>query len=106
MLTTTINTLKNDQLKGLKVVSDLSAPVILLSHTPDMFPQIPSTVFLTLSGHIHEGQVKIPFWGAIFVPSIYDRKYAEGFINENGKNLIITWGYWDKYFVHTVQLFS
>ena len=36
------------------------APVILLSHDPDVFPFVPDRVALTLSGHLHGGQVAIP----------------------------------------------
>ena len=37
-------------------VSD-DAPAILLAHEPDIFPQVPDRVALTLSGHTHGGQV-------------------------------------------------
>lgn len=46
--------------------------------------------FLTLSRHTHGGQVKIPFYGAILIPSIYGKKYAEGMVEENGKKIIIS----------------
>ncbi|MBR3912705.1 MAG: metallophosphoesterase [Alphaproteobacteria bacterium] len=48
--------------------------------------------FLTLSRHTHGGQVKLPFYGAILIPSIYGRKYAEGIVEENGKKIIISRG--------------
>lgn len=48
--------------------------------------------FLTLSGHTHGGQVKLPFYGAILIPSLYGRKYAEGIVEENRKKIIISRG--------------
>ncbi|MBR4931395.1 MAG: hypothetical protein IKZ02_00025 [Alphaproteobacteria bacterium] len=45
---------------------------------------------MTLSRHTPGGQVKIPFYGAILIPSIYGKKYAEGMVEENGKKVIIS----------------
>src|SRR3954454_16966442 len=36
------------------------APVVLLSHDPDLFPNVPDRVALTVSGHLHGGQVGLP----------------------------------------------
>ncbi|MEL6702467.1 MAG: metallophosphoesterase, partial [Pseudomonadota bacterium] len=38
------------------------APVILLAHEPDVFPNVPQNVILTLSGHTHGGQVRFGNW--------------------------------------------
>lgn len=67
-------------------------PRILLTHSPDTFPEIKDKVNLVLAGHTHGGQVKIPFFGAVFVPSIYGRRYAEGLFNENGLKMIVSKG--------------
>ena len=75
-----------DALKGTK------SPTILLTHTPDIFPDVPKNVNLTLAGHTHGGQVRIPIIGPIFTASTYGNKYAIGFIEENDKNLITTRG--------------
>ena len=40
------------------------APAILLAHEPYIFPAVPDRVALTLSGHMHGGQVNLPFIGA------------------------------------------
>ena len=39
------------------------APAILLAHEPYIFPAVPDRVALTLSGHMHGGQVNLPFIG-------------------------------------------
>ena len=69
-----------------------SAPTIMLTHTPDMFPQVPENVFLTLAGHTHGGQIRLPFIGAVIIPSEYREKYAQGLIKENNRTLIVTKG--------------
>lgn len=68
------------------------APIIMLTHTPDMFPKVPKEVNLTLAGHTHGGQVRIPLMGTLIVPSEYGNKYANGLIEEKGKKLITTSG--------------
>ncbi len=67
-------------------------PRILLTHTPDVFPDITDSVELVLAGHTHGGQVKLPFIGALIVPLEHGRRYAEGFIEENGKKMIVSKG--------------
>ena len=39
-------------------LNNTKSPVILLTHSPDIFPRVPQNVNLTLSGHIHGGQVR------------------------------------------------
>lgn len=73
-------------------LSAARSPVILLTHSPDIFPQIPNDVFLTLAGHTHGGQIKVPFWGAVATSSAYGKKYAEGLIEEDGKKMIVSRG--------------
>ena len=75
-----------DALRGTK------SPTILLTHTPDVFPDVPKNVNLTLAGHTHGGQVRLPVIGPIFTASSYGNKYAIGLIEENGKKLITTRG--------------
>jgi len=75
-----------------EAISNAKSPVILLSHSPDIFPQVPGEVNLTLAGHVHGGQVRLPFIGATIIPSKYGNKYAQGLIKENNKKMIVTRG--------------
>lgn len=59
-----------------------SEPVVMLSHTPDMFPKMPDEITLVLAGHCHGGQIRIPFLGPIFTASRYGDKYAKGWKQE------------------------
>jgi predicted MPP superfamily phosphohydrolase len=58
---------------------------------PDIFPDVPSRVALTLSGHTHGGQVRL-FGYSPVVPSRYGNRYAYGHVVEAGRNLIISGG--------------
>lgn len=69
-----------------KVTDD--APVILMAHEPDIFPGVPDRVALTLSGHVHRGQIRF-FGFAPVVPSNFGRRYLHGYIVENSRHLIV-----------------
>lgn len=52
---------------------------ILLYHTPDLAPQAAEAgIDLQLSGHTHGGQVRLPFFGALFTSSIYGKQFEVG----------------------------
>jgi hypothetical protein len=67
-------------------------PVVVLTHRPDVFPRIPARVTLTLAGHTHGGQVRLPWLGAPIVPSRFGQRYAAGLIVERGRRLFVTTG--------------
>ncbi len=67
------------------------APVILMAHEPDIFPQVPDRVALTIAGHTHGGQVRVMGY-APYVPSRYGDRYVYGHIVEQGRNLIVSGG--------------
>ena len=68
------------------------APVLLLTHNPDIFPDIPDRVSLTLAGHTHGGQVRFPFVGAPIVPSVFRQRFASGHVVEEGRHLFVATG--------------
>ena len=67
-------------------------PVILFTHNPDLFPEVPARVSLTLAGHTHGGQVIIPFVGPGITPSRFGARYAAGHVVEDGRHLFVTTG--------------
>lgn len=67
-------------------------PVILLTHNPDIFPDVPPRVALTLAGHTHGGQVDLPLLGRLIVPSRFGQRYAAGHVVEDGRHLFVTTG--------------
>ena len=78
--------------RTLAPVSDTATPVLLLTHNPDIFPRIPSRVTLTLAGHTHGGQVRLPLIGSPIVPSAYGQRYARGLVIEGGRRLFVSTG--------------
>lgn len=66
-------------------------PVILMAHEPDIFPEVPDRVALTVSGHTHGGQVRVLGYAPI-VPSRYGRRFAYGHIVENDRHLVVSGG--------------
>jgi predicted MPP superfamily phosphohydrolase len=81
----------HDPRRALAQVTD-GQPVLVLTHNPDVFPQIPSRVSLTLAGHTHGGQVYFPLIGRLIVPSVYRQRYAIGPVVEGGRHLFVTGG--------------
>jgi predicted MPP superfamily phosphohydrolase len=53
-----------DDLAGAMRPIDDDAPAILLAHEPYVYPVVPDRVALTLSGHMHGGQVNLPLVGS------------------------------------------
>jgi predicted MPP superfamily phosphohydrolase len=78
--------------RALAAVTDRAGPVIVITHNPDIFPTVPAGVLLTIAGHTHGGQVRLPFIGAPIVPSRYWQRYTAGEIVENGRRLFVATG--------------
>ncbi len=66
--------------------------VIGLTHNPDVFPELNPPLPLVFAGHTHGGQVWLPFFGRLVVPSKHGERYAAGLIEENGRQLFVTTG--------------
>ncbi len=66
---------------------------ILLSHSPDLFYWAERAGFdLMFSGHNHGGQIRFPLVGAVFMPSVYSRRFDRGFFRKNGLTLHVSQG--------------
>lgn len=69
-----------------------SAAALLITHNPDIFPEVPERVSLTIAGHTHGGQVRFPLIGAPVVPSRFGQRYAVGHVIEGGRHLYVGTG--------------
>jgi uncharacterized protein len=68
------------------------APVVLLSHNPDVFPEVPKRVSLTVSGHTHGAQVDLPLVRDRVTPSRYGAHYTGGVFEERDRVLFVSRG--------------
>jgi predicted MPP superfamily phosphohydrolase len=64
------------------------APIVLLSHNPDVVESIRDPrIRIQFSGHTHGGQVRLPFFGALRVPSRFGNRYSQG-MSDKGNHLL------------------
>ncbi len=73
---------------ALEGMAALTGPRIALTHSPDIFPQVPVNFDLVLAGHTHCGQIAYPWGGAPATMSDYGDLYACGVVKQHGKTLI------------------
>ena len=73
-------------------MAGLSGPRVMVTHSPDIFPSVPTNVDLILAGHTHCGQIGYPWGGAPATMSDYGAKYACGVVEQNGKTLVTSAG--------------
>ena len=82
---------RRDDLPGTLAQVIDEAPVILLAHEPDVFPEVPARVALTLSGHTHGGQIRFGPWTPV-VPSRFGARFAYGHLREDDRDLVVSGG--------------
>jgi uncharacterized protein len=68
------------------------ATTLVLTHSPDIFPMLPDDATLTLAGHTHGGQVRLPLLGTPVVPSAFGSRYVNGFVEEGVRDLFVSPG--------------
>lgn len=69
---------------------DDDAPVLAITHNPDVFPKMPARASLLVAGHTHGGQVSLPLLGRPVLPA--DERYAIGEYVEDGRHLFVSPG--------------
>lgn len=81
-----------DDLPGTLARIKTADPVLLMVHEPDIFPLVPERVALTLAGHTHGGQIRLPLVWPRLVPSTYGARFAYGHVVEYGRHMIVSGG--------------
>lgn len=73
---------RDDVAKMVAAMRPLSGIPIVVSHSPDVVPDLPNDIVMVAAGHTHCGQINFP--GLDSVPSVsrYGRRYACGKITE------------------------
>jgi predicted MPP superfamily phosphohydrolase len=76
----------------LAAVARLRGVPLLFTHSPDVFPDLLPGAPLLLAAHNHCGQIVLPFYGPLSVPSRYGSRYLCGYYEEYGKKLVVSGG--------------
>jgi predicted MPP superfamily phosphohydrolase len=67
-------------------------PTIVLAHDPVWFRHVPAGPHLTLAGHTHGGQIRLPGVGIIRNASKAPLRWSHGLVEERGMTLYVTGG--------------
>jgi predicted MPP superfamily phosphohydrolase len=68
------------------------APLIVLTHDPDVFPRMPDRPLLAAAGHTHGGQVNLPLVRERVTPSRYGDRYAGGLFRRGQRVMYVSRG--------------
>ena len=80
------------QLRGLLDQLLPERPAIVLTHDPVWFKDVPAGPFLTLAGHTHGGQIRLPGIGVLKNSSHAPLRWSHGLIVEGGRHLYVSAG--------------
>lgn len=83
--------MEEDYLSKILGQADPSVYTVLLAHNPDYFPQYAGWgADLTISGHVHGGVVRVPFWGkGVISPGMLLFPKYDGGIFRQGKAVML-----------------
>ncbi len=75
-----------------KAFEEIHAPVIFVTHSPDVFDALEENFDIAFAGHTHGGQIVLPFLGALAINTNSGRKYTYGRFDKNDKTMIVSSG--------------
>lgn len=79
----------DDLAATVRAMDRLGGVPVMLSHSPDPFPDVPARVRLMVAGHTHCGQIRLPVIGALTYMSRYGERYACGGVRGRGRTLVV-----------------
>ena len=62
---------------------------LLLTHSPDIIPDVKRSVAAIFAGHTHCGQIRLPFVGALTYVSRYGDRFACGDMTDKGQRVFV-----------------
>ncbi|MBX9796275.1 MAG: metallophosphoesterase [Sphingomonas sp.] len=78
--------------EALSALREAKGIPVLLSHSPDVVPEVPDWVPLILAGHTHCGQIVLPWYGAIATASRSGERFRCGVVRAGAHTVIVTAG--------------
>lgn len=66
-----------------------AGPRVLITHSPDIVPDLPERVEAVFAGHTHCGQIALPLIGALSYVSRYGDRFACGDMVDRGQRLFV-----------------
>ncbi len=80
--------------QAIKLASQIpnDAPTLLMMHDPASFAELPNLNSISFAGHTHGGQIYIPWYGALVIPSRAPRSWAYGWVEHHNNLMYVTSG--------------
>jgi len=66
--------------------------VFLITHNPESLPLVPTGVSLTICGHTHGGQLRLPVVGSALMPNMIKSRFEPGLNIEGERKMYLTSG--------------
>lgn len=89
----------DDDSSSLVAASNIGGVSIVLTHSPDVVPDLPASLPLVLAGHTHCGQVVLPWIGPLIMRApkdhwrqLYNPRYRCGIVRDGARTTIVTAG--------------
>ncbi len=81
----------HDDVPATLAAMDLLGPGVplILSHSPDIIPDVQRPVAAIFAGHTHCGQIRFPFVGALTYVSRYGDRFACGDMTDRGQRVFV-----------------
>lgn len=81
----------HDDVQATRAAMDRLGPGVplLLTHSPDIIPDVQRPVAAIFAGHTHCGQIRFPIVGALTYVSRYGDRFACGDMTDNGQRVFV-----------------